>query len=72
MTNRIFHFLLHGPEYKPRRAMANAVARPFYLVLLMGLCYAASYGFQLYWVAPLDFHPEDIITFTRYFEGRLV
>lgn len=72
MTNRIFHFLLHGPQYKPRKAMTQALYRPFIYVFLLGFCYAASYGFQLYWIAPRDFHPEDIVTFTRYFQGRLV
>jgi len=70
MTNRIFHFLLHGPEYKPKKAAAWALGRPFLMVLLFGLAYSASYGFQLYWANPLDFHPEDIVTFTKFFDGR--
>lgn len=69
MTNRIIHFLLHGPKYEPKKALIQAMYRPLIYVFLMGLCYSASYGFQLYWANPMDFHPSDIVTFTRVFEG---
>lgn len=70
MTNRIIHFLAHGPEYKPKKAATWALTMPFLITFLLGFSYAASYGFQLYWANPTDFHPEDIVTFTKFFDGR--